>query len=240
MATDNPKKLCGACFEEFPKESFSKKQWQQKQRRRCTGCIESGQDINVTKLENLLANGKPSAASNNSCDSSIEKTEKREKSNTSDKKDTSDLGDKLAAALEQLAMVGGREEENDDDDQDDNPGDYLNELLAVADARNDLGQYSEAGWLYYRGYYAAIHKNNVINDPTSYPIAHKMIQAWVKSDTKSNLKHAHGMAQQTMMMPGHPRYIQQDLIEVERIMKMKGMKVERFGFGFGGMGGFGF
>lgn len=142
----------------------------------------------------------------------------------------SDLNAKLEEALKRLEMVGGKEKENDDEDddgQEDNPGDYLNELLAVADARYDLGQYAEAGWIYYRGYYAAMHKNKVINDPTTYPIAHKMIQAWMKSDEEWLLERAHGMTQQTMMMPGHPSYFHQTLIEIETIMKMKGMKVER-------------
>ena len=64
----------------------------------------------------------------------------------------------------------------------------------------------------------------------------------MKSNENDLLKHAHGMAQQNMMMPGHPSYIKDDLMEVERVMRTKGMPVERFNFmGSGmGMGGFGF
>ena len=38
-------KLCGACCNDLPKESFSKKQWQLKQYRRCTVCIHADRDI---------------------------------------------------------------------------------------------------------------------------------------------------------------------------------------------------
>ena len=39
-------KVCAACYEELPKESFSKKQWKLKQHeRRCIGCIDSDRDV---------------------------------------------------------------------------------------------------------------------------------------------------------------------------------------------------
>ncbi|KAL9181530.1 hypothetical protein ACHAXT_010335 [Thalassiosira profunda] len=158
------------------------------------------------------------------------------KGQTSDEK-------KLEVALRQLRIAGGREEEpgSDDEDVDDDPKEYLNELLAVADARFNLGQYSKAASLYYRGYYAAMHSGSCINNPATFPIAHKMIQAMIKSGEEHNLKMAHGMAQQTMMMPGHPAYIRQDLVDVEKVMAERGMQVERDIFGMmGGMGGFGF
>mmetsp|Transcript_34097 Transcript_34097/g.62765 ORF Transcript_34097/g.62765 Transcript_34097/m.62765 type:complete len:637 (-) Transcript_34097:156-2066(-) len=146
---------------------------------------------------------------------------------------------KLEAALRQLSIAGGREDEPDSEDEEeegDNPTDYLNELLSVADARYDLGQYSKAASLYYRGYYAAMHSGSGMNNPAIFPIAHKMTQAWVKTGEKSDLSMAHGMAQQNVMMPGHPAYIRKDLAEVERIMAKKGMNVERFGTGMGGFG----
>mmetsp|Transcript_6210 Transcript_6210/g.14053 ORF Transcript_6210/g.14053 Transcript_6210/m.14053 type:complete len:638 (-) Transcript_6210:95-2008(-) len=147
---------------------------------------------------------------------------------------------KLEAALRQLKIAGGREDEPDEDDDDgseeDNPGDYLDQLLAVADARYDLGQYSKAASLYYRGYHAAMHRGSYMNNPAIFPIAHKMIQSWVKTGEKSDLNWAHGMAQQNVMMPGHPAYIRKDLLEVERIMAKKNMKVQRFGMAMGGSG----
>jgi hypothetical protein len=36
------------------------------------------------------------------------------------------------------------------------------------------------------------------------------------------------------MMPGHPPYTQEDLKEVEGMMKKKGMTIQRFGMGMGG------
>eukprot|EP00978_Attheya_sp_CCMP212_P005538 scaffold12431_cov57-Attheya_sp.AAC.13 len=142
------------------------------------------------------------------------------------------LDDKLAAALRQLEIAGGKEEDPDHDDEEEdeevNPGEYLNELLAVADARYDLGQYSKAAGLYYKGYYVTMHKGTHINHPAIFPVAHKMIQACVKTGEKYHLNQAHGMAQQNVMMPGHPAYIREDLAEVERVMAKKGMKVQRF------------
>ncbi|KAL7543027.1 hypothetical protein ACHAWF_007306, partial [Thalassiosira exigua] len=150
---------------------------------------------------------------------------------------------KLEVALGQLKLAGGREEEpeSDDDEEEDDPGKYLNELLAVADnARYDLGQCSKASGLYCRGYYAAMHTGTRINNPAIFPIAHKAVQAMVKSGEDHYPRMAHGMAQQNTMMPGHPAYIRKDLEEVENAMTAKGMAVERFGVGMGGGFGFGY
>jgi len=146
----------------------------------------------------------------------------------------------LAAALRKLEIAGGKEEDPDDDDdndqeEDDKPtGEYLNELLAVADARYELGQYANSGSIYYRAYYAAMHNSAYMNNPAIFPIAHKLILAWIKSDDEHYINHAHGMARQNCMMPGHPPYIREDLKEVEKIMKKKGMNIQRFGMGTGG------
>lgn len=126
-------------------------------------------------------------------------------------------------------------EEEPDEQEDDRPQDYLNELLAVGDARYELGQYDKAGSIYYRAYHAAMHSSNCMNNPAIFPIAHKMTLAWSKTDDESRIKFAHGMAQQNYMMPGHPPYIRQDLKEVEKIMAKKGMQIQRFD-----MGGLGF
>jgi len=145
------------------------------------------------------------------------------------KKTEQSLDHKLAAALRQLEIAGGREDDdNGSDDDEADPGDYLNELLAVADARYDLGQFSKSASIYYKGYHVAMHKGSCINDPAIFPIAHKMIQSFAKAGEESDLKWAHGMAQQNVNMPGHPAYIREDLKEVERIMTKKGMNVERF------------
>jgi hypothetical protein len=149
----------------------------------------------------------------------------------------SSLDDKLAMALKKLKIAGGKEEESDNDDEEDNdnnPGDYLNELLAVADARFELGQYVKAGDLYYGAYHPAMNNATHMNNPLVFLIAHKMIQAWVKSDDNDYLNRAHLMAQQNCMMPGHPPYTQEDLKEVEGMMKKKGMTIQRFGMGMGG------
>lgn len=168
-------------------------------------------------------------------------TNKKARAVAKDKTLKKTLGDnKLETALRQLKIAGGREDEPDEDDEEeeeeDDPAAYLNELLAVADARYDLGQYSNAANLYYRGYYAAMHMGSYMNNPAIFPIAHKMIQAYAKTGAKHDLSRAHGMAQQNVMMPGHPGYIREDLKEVEMMMRKKGMKVERFGMGMGGFG----
>jgi len=152
-------------------------------------------------------------------------------------KTESSTNNQLAAALRQLEIAGGTEDDSDDDEAEDvtDPGDYLDELLSVADARYNLGQYSKAANLYYKGYHAAMHRGSCINAPAIFPIAHKMIQACTKTGEKSDLNMAHGMAQQNAMMPGHPAYIREDLAEVERIMTKKGMRVERFAMGMGGL-----
>ena len=87
-----------------------------------------------------------------------------------------------------------------------------------------------AGSIYYRSYYAAMHQGSYMNDPKIFPIAHKMAQAWMRSNDQHYINKAHGMCQQNLRMPGHPPYIQNDLNEVEAIMRQKGMKVQRFSF----------
>mmetsp|Transcript_31590 Transcript_31590/g.74334 ORF Transcript_31590/g.74334 Transcript_31590/m.74334 type:complete len:624 (+) Transcript_31590:81-1952(+) len=136
------------------------------------------------------------------------------------------LDHKLSAALHQLEIAGGREKE--DPDGNDNPADYLNELLAVGDVRYELGQYAEAAGIYYRGYYVAMHNGRGMNNPAIYPIAHKMIQSWIRTGDESHLRMAHGMAQQNCMMPNHPPYAVGDLAEVEKLMKQKGLQIQRF------------
>lgn len=139
----------------------------------------------------------------------------------------------LANALNNLKVAGGKEEEDDDEDEHGegfaDPSTYVEELLAVADARYELGQYEKAGDLYHTSYYATIRKSHNVNDPAIFPIAHKMTLAWMKSEDENTIKYAHGMAQQNCNMPGHPVYIREDLKKIEKLMKRKGIKVERFG-----------
>jgi len=76
--------------------------------------------------------------------------------------------------LEKLKLVGGKESDDDDENDNDNdndqeeeskpPGAYLNELLAVADARYELGQYAKSGSIYQNVYYAAMHNSSCINE----------------------------------------------------------------------------
>jgi len=132
----------------------------------------------------------------------------------------------LKLALLKLKEAGGTELDSDDNIQDTNPADYLDELLAVGDARFDLEQYDEAGSIYYRAYYITIGKGGFVNTPEIFPIAHKMIQAWSKSNDENYLKTGHGMAQQTLMMPGCPTYIQQDMRTIEMAMDRKGIAAE--------------
>jgi len=139
----------------------------------------------------------------------------------------------LQLTLMKLEQVGGTEEDPDDNDDDDNnnknhtdPEYYLDELLAVGDARYNLEQYDKAGSIYYRAYYITMHKGNCINNPETFPVAHKMIQSWSKSNTEHYLKKGHGMAQQTLMMPGCPNYIRKDKITIEQAMVQKGIPVE--------------
>ena len=138
---------------------------------------------------------------------------------------------KLEVALKNLEKAGGTEEEADDDDgeeeneNDIDPGEYLDELLAVGDARFDLGQYDKAASIFYRAYYIAMHKRNTINDPESFPVAHKMLQAYAKCEDEYQIKMGHNMAQQTLMMPGCPRYIHQDKKDIEVVMKRKGIEI---------------
>ena len=71
-----------------------------------------------------------------------------------------------------------------------------------------------------------MHMGPGINNPKTFPVAHKMLQAWSKSEEEHLLRMAHGMAEQTCMMPGCPSYIRDDLNAVTKVMKAKGMKVE--------------
>jgi hypothetical protein len=59
--------------------------------------------------------------------------------------------------LRNLEIAGGKEVEQDDDDDDDERNDdrsedYLNKLMAVADARYELGEYDKAGTIYFTGH----------------------------------------------------------------------------------------
>eukprot|EP00961_Rhodomonas_salina_P127465 1718623-Rhodomonas_salina.1 len=98
---------------------------------------------------------------------------------------SSDAASELAAALAALEAAGGAEEESDSDSDDGEgsgegtkagPEQYLDELLAVGDARAKLGQLDLAGDAYYRAYYAAIAKYESASAPQVFPIGHKMIQ----------------------------------------------------------------
>ena len=101
------------------------------------------------------------------------------------------LENHLTSVLNNLKIVSGKEDD-DSEDEGDNPSVYLDELLAVADARYDLGQHEEAGCLYCRSYYAAMHGSNVIDDPEIFPIAHKLTLSWMKTGDEHRIKCAHG------------------------------------------------
>jgi hypothetical protein len=138
----------------------------------------------------------------------------------------------LTAALAKLEAAGGKEEESDDDDDAGPPSkaprEYLNELLALGDARYRLGQYEKAGSLFYRAYYASMHdprNGGVINHPSTFPVAHKMIQAWSKSEQEYYLQQAHAYGEQTTMMPGCPPYISRDVEDAAKALRKKGLKV---------------
>ena len=133
----------------------------------------------------------------------------------------------LKTALSKLRAAGGTEEEDEDEDEDaKHPSTYVDELIAVGDARYKLGQYNEAGAIFYRSYYAKMHQGNGINNPGTFPVAHKMLQTYAKIDDENRLKFGHGMAEQTCMMPGCPAYIREDKKKLEKVMRQKGMKVE--------------
>ena len=66
-------KLCGACSNELPKDAFSKKQWQQKQQRRCTSCVDSNRDIDTSTS---AASVKSSAQTSNSSTGNKKKVRK--------------------------------------------------------------------------------------------------------------------------------------------------------------------
>lgn len=141
------------------------------------------------------------------------------------------LDRKLELALQKLEEAGGTEDEEEDDeeevDDEDNidPSQFLDELLAVGDARFDLEQYDKAATIFYRAYYIAMHKGNCINNPESFPVAHKMLQAYSKCEEEHQIKFGHDMAQQTLMMPGCPRYIHQDKKDIEDVMRRKGIEI---------------
>jgi len=139
-----------------------------------------------------------------------------------DKTGKNDGLSELDRALDALAAAGGTEEELDSDDENGDatpPEKYVDELIAVGDARNNLGQYARAGSLYYRAYYAVLAKTGAVNPPQAYPVAHKMIQAWIKSGDKYKIDMAHGMAQQMCMMPGAPASVRRDLQDAKRALE---------------------
>ena len=155
------------------------------------------------------------------------------------------LEEMLAEALAKLEAAGGKEwrrevltpmilpgEDYEDDDDagppSTEPHEYLKELLKVGELNYLLGQYDEAGSIYHRAYHVAMHDprhGRSINNPSTFPVAHKMIQAWLKSDKEDLLKMAHSMAEQTTMMPGCPAYIVKDLSNAATAMRKKGMEV---------------
>jgi hypothetical protein len=59
-------KICRACSQNLPKEEFSKKQWQQKQQRRCTDCIEANREIDPVSKEASIKGGSQSLSSRTS------------------------------------------------------------------------------------------------------------------------------------------------------------------------------
>jgi hypothetical protein len=63
-----------------------------------------------------------------------------------------------------------------------------------------------------------------------------MIQAWLKSDNGELLNMAHGMAEQSTMMPGCPSYIFEDFKDSAAAMRMKGMRVTSIMDAFKNMG----
>lgn len=150
--------------------------------------------------------------------------------------------EELADALAKLEAAGGKEwhrdistpmllpgekyQENDDDfiQRSMKAHQYLKELLNVGDVRTKLGQYDQAGSIYYRAYHVNA-PGAAINNPTCFPVAHKMIQVWLKSENKDLLKMAHSMAEQTTMMPGCPAYIRRDMKDADMALRKKGMEV---------------
>jgi hypothetical protein len=59
-------KICSACAQNLPKEKFSKKQWQQKQQRRCMDCIEANREINLMPKAASTKGGAQSSSSRTS------------------------------------------------------------------------------------------------------------------------------------------------------------------------------
>ena len=52
---NNIMKICAACSQELPRENFSKKQWQAKQRRRCKDCIAVNREVASVEAPDNLA-----------------------------------------------------------------------------------------------------------------------------------------------------------------------------------------
>ena len=50
-------KTCAACSQELPKDKFSKKQWQSKQRRRCKDCIAENREVEASNDTPLSVGG---------------------------------------------------------------------------------------------------------------------------------------------------------------------------------------
>lgn len=100
---------------------------------------------------------------------------------------------RLEDALDKLKKAGGTEEECEGEESATSPSEYLEELMAVGDARFALGQHDKAASIFYRAYYAAMHKRKTINDPGSFSIAHKMLQAYSKCEEEHQLKQGHGI-----------------------------------------------
>ena len=83
MAEAEPeKKSCGACSNELPKDSYSKKQWQQKQQRRCKSCVDSNQEIDNSAA---AACAKKQSSSAQTSHSSTATTAKKKRSKNKDK-----------------------------------------------------------------------------------------------------------------------------------------------------------
>ena len=54
---NNNMKLCAACNQTLPRENFSKKQWQMKQKRRCKECIANNREANFEAADDAPPSG---------------------------------------------------------------------------------------------------------------------------------------------------------------------------------------
>jgi len=82
-------KLCGACSNELPKDAFSKKQWQQKQQRRCKSCVDSNRDIDTSTsaaAAAAAASVKSSAQTSNSSNANASNANANANANANKKK----------------------------------------------------------------------------------------------------------------------------------------------------------